>query len=68
MGTDLKLAVGIEPTASPLPRECSTTELREQSVGASPASPTHSAAGAASALPYPHGESNPGFMAENHAS
>src|SRR5512140_999033 len=31
MGTEPKLAVGIEPTASPLPRECSSTELREHS-------------------------------------
>ena len=26
----LELATGIEPVTSPLPRECSTTELREQ--------------------------------------
>ena len=26
----LVLPVGIEPTTSPLPRECSTTELRQQ--------------------------------------
>ena len=28
--TLVELAVGLEPTASPLPRECSTPELRER--------------------------------------
>ena len=31
------LPVGIEPTTSPLPRECSTTELRQRRCGTGPA-------------------------------
>jgi hypothetical protein len=30
---EMVLPVGIEPTTSPLPRECSTTELRQLSLG-----------------------------------
>ena len=56
--------MGIEPTTSPLPRECSTTELREPAtIGPPPVARGHSA------VPqYPHGESNPGFRAENATS
>jgi hypothetical protein len=37
MTKPLVLPVGIEPTTSPLPRECSTTELRQRPVrGPSP--------------------------------
>src|SRR5690606_37256577 len=59
-----ELAVGIEPTASSLPRKCSTTELREPDSSRlplphSPRPRLH---------PYPHGELNPGFRAENATS
>ena len=37
LAVKLVLPVGIEPTTSPLPRECSTTELRQRRCGAGPA-------------------------------
>jgi hypothetical protein len=79
----LELAPGIEPGTSSLPRKRSTTELREPTLelqGESPASGDsgqypHAEAASGARLRchpgqgrYPHGESNPGLLAENQIS
>ena len=56
----MELATGIEPVTSSLPRKRSTTELRERVPAATRGLPCP--------CQYPHGESNPGFRAENAAS
>ena len=66
--------MGIEPMTSPLPRECSTTELREpfpaqapEALGPKTLSPNPNP-GRPKPPQYPHGESNPGLRAENASS